>query len=138
MNAARPAWNPADPVTTWLAIGEANRWISRACDPPFTRNCFVECADAAELVERLAHGNWCLGQAFFLGDLCFIQQVGGGGGGGVPCLVGDNGINCSGSRPGRERTEPQKELARAGGLPGLLWPNGRLGFGGVSPDPIAD
>ena len=78
MSAARPAWNPADPVATWLAIGEANRWIRRACDPPFTRKCFVECADAVELAERLAHGNWCLGQAFFLGDLCFIQQVGGG------------------------------------------------------------
>jgi hypothetical protein len=71
-------WNPADPVATWLAVGEANRWIRRAWDPPFTRRCFVECADAAELAERLAHGNWCLGQAFFLGDLCFIQQVGGG------------------------------------------------------------
>ena len=78
MNAARPAWNPADPVATWLAIGEANRWIRRACDPPFTRASFVACADAAELVARLAHGNWCLGQAFLLGDLCFIQQVGGG------------------------------------------------------------
>jgi len=78
MNAARPAWNPADPVTTWLAIGEANRWICWACDPAFTRKCFVECADAAGLAERLSHGNWCLGQSFFLGDLCFIQQVGGG------------------------------------------------------------
>jgi hypothetical protein len=78
MNAARPAWNPADPVATWLSIGEANRWIRRAWDPPFTRKCFVECADAVALAERLSHGNWCLGQAFFLGDLCFVQQVGGG------------------------------------------------------------
>lgn len=72
------AWNPVDPVATWLVIGEANRWIQRACDPPFTPASFVACADAAELAARLAHGNWCLGQAFFLGDLCFIQQVGGG------------------------------------------------------------
>jgi len=78
MNAARPAWNPADPVATWLALGEANRWICRACDPAFTRTCFVECGDAEELADRLAHGNWCLGQAFYLGNLCFIQQVGGG------------------------------------------------------------
>jgi hypothetical protein len=78
MSAARPAWNPADPVATWLAIGEANRWIRRACDPPCTRASFVECGYVAELATRLAHGNWCLGQAFFLGDLCFIQQVGGG------------------------------------------------------------
>jgi hypothetical protein len=55
----------------------ANRWIRRACDPPFTRASFVKCGDAAGLAARLAHGNWCLGQAFFLGDLCFIQQVGG-------------------------------------------------------------
>ena len=78
MNAARPAWNRIDPVATWLTIGEANRWIRQACDPPFTRKCFVECAKAAELAERLARGNWCLGQVFFLGVLCFIQQVGGG------------------------------------------------------------
>ncbi len=78
MSATRPAWNPADPVVTWLAIGEANRWIRRACDPPFTRASFVACVDAAELAVRLAYGNWCLGQAFFLGDLCFIQQVDGG------------------------------------------------------------
>jgi hypothetical protein len=78
MNAVRPAWNLADLVATWLAIGQANRWIRRAWDPPFTRASFVARVDAAELGTRLAHGNWCLGQAFFLGDLCFIQQVGGG------------------------------------------------------------
>src|ERR1700693_1993898 len=42
-------WNPADPIATWLALGEQNRWIRRACDPPFTRRSFVACADAAEL-----------------------------------------------------------------------------------------
>jgi len=74
----RPEWNASDPVATWLAIGSANRWIQRACDPPFTGASFVACTDAAELAERLSRGNWCLGQAFFLGELCFIQQVGGG------------------------------------------------------------
>ena len=78
MSAEWPLWNPADQIATWLAIGEANRWVRRACDPPFTRASFVECCDAAELTTRLAHGNWCLGSAFWLGDLCFIQQVGGG------------------------------------------------------------
>ena len=73
-----PAWDPVDPIAIWLAVGEANRWIRRACDPPFTRRSFERCADASELQTRLAHGNWCLGQAFFLSDLCFIQQVGGG------------------------------------------------------------
>jgi hypothetical protein len=78
MSAKRPAWNSADPIATWLVLGEANRWVRRACDPHFTRSSFTRCADAAELIARLAHGNWCLGQAFYLGDLCFIEQVGGG------------------------------------------------------------
>jgi hypothetical protein len=72
-------WNPSDPIATWLALGEQNRWIRRACDPPFTRRSFVACEDAAELKELLAHGNWCLGSAFYLGDLCFIEQRSGAG-----------------------------------------------------------
>jgi hypothetical protein len=74
----RPAWQPADPIATWLAIGETNRWICRAVDPPFDRRSFNVCADAAELEARFVHGNWCLGSAFYLGNLCFIQQVDGG------------------------------------------------------------
>jgi hypothetical protein len=65
----RVQWNPADPIATWLALGEQNRWIPRACDPPFTRRSFVACADAEELKRWLAHGNWCVGSAFFLCDL---------------------------------------------------------------------
>jgi len=73
-------WNPDGPIATWLALGNQNRWIRRlACDPPFTRRSFVECEGAAELKDRLAHGNWCLGTAFFLGDLCFIEQQAGAG-----------------------------------------------------------
>ena len=72
-------WNPADPLETWLALGRENRWIRQAWDPPFTRQSFSRCADAAELKARLAHGNWCLGSAFYLGDLCFIEQTDGGG-----------------------------------------------------------
>jgi hypothetical protein len=72
-------WNPADPIETWLALGRENPWIRRAWDPPFTRRSFTACADAAELKARLDHGNWCLGVAFFLGDLCFIEQVDGAG-----------------------------------------------------------
>jgi hypothetical protein len=71
-------WNPADPVATWLALGRENYWIRRSVDPPFTRASFVRCADRAELTKKLAQGNWCLGSAFALGTLCFIQQVGGG------------------------------------------------------------
>ena len=72
-----PAWNAADPIATCLAVGKTNRWIRCAWDPRFTRRSFERCADADQLKARLAHGNWCLGQAFFLGDLCFIQQVNG-------------------------------------------------------------
>lgn len=70
-------WNPADPIATWLAIGEANRWICRACDPPFTRRLFTRCGDAEGLKAGLAHGNWCLGSAFYLNTLCFIEQTNG-------------------------------------------------------------
>src|SRR5438876_8125105 len=71
-------WNPSDPVSNWLAIGRDNLWIRRASDPPFDRKSCTACADADELKARLAHGNWCLGSAFFLDDLCFIEQAGGG------------------------------------------------------------
>jgi hypothetical protein len=72
-------WNPDDPIATWLALGQQNRWIRRACDPPFTRQSFTACTDAAELKDQLAHGNWCLGAAFFYGDLCFIEEQAGAG-----------------------------------------------------------
>jgi hypothetical protein len=51
----------------------------RAWDPPFTRRSFTECADTAELKRYLEHCNWCLGSAFYLGDLCFIEQTDDGG-----------------------------------------------------------
>jgi hypothetical protein len=69
----------ADPLETWLALGLANPWIRRACDPPFTRRSFTQCSDAADLKARLEHGNWCLGSAFYVGDLCFIEQAAGAG-----------------------------------------------------------
>jgi hypothetical protein len=31
------------------------------------------------LKRRLSHGNWCVGSAFFLCDLCFIEQQAGAG-----------------------------------------------------------
>jgi hypothetical protein len=72
-------WSRADPIETWLSLGLANRWIGRACDPPFTRRSFTRCSDAGELTRYLEHGNWCIGSAFYLGDLCFIEQVAGAG-----------------------------------------------------------
>jgi hypothetical protein len=72
------AWNPEDPVATWLLLGQANRWIRQAWDPPFTRASFTRCAHAADLKFFLAHGNWSLGSAFYIGELGFIEQTGGG------------------------------------------------------------
>lgn len=67
-----------DYLPTWLALGRKNIWIRRACDPEFNARSFYECRDMAELIEKFRHGNWSLGSAFTLGDLCFIQQVNGG------------------------------------------------------------
>jgi hypothetical protein len=65
-------------LKTWLKLGRANPWIRTALDPPFNEESFHICKDIDELEERLDHGNWCLGAAFVLGDLCFINQVNGG------------------------------------------------------------
>ena len=66
-------------IETWIRIGNTNPWIKDAWDPAFDESSFYRCADVEELKEKLAHdGSWCLGQAFFLGDLCFILQVDGG------------------------------------------------------------
>ena len=62
-------------ITQWLKIGQRNHWIRQAWDPPFTPESFHRCETREELRERISHGNWCLGQAFYLGNLCFIQQV---------------------------------------------------------------
>lgn len=66
-------------VAAWLEIGHRNPWICQAYDPPFTVLSFYFCQGVHELVEQLLHGNWCLGQAFALGEVCFINQVNGGG-----------------------------------------------------------
>jgi hypothetical protein len=63
---------------TWYRIGRDNPWIKEADDPPFTPDSFVGCYSIEELEERLGHGNWVVGTAFYYRDLCFIQQVEGG------------------------------------------------------------
>lgn len=65
-------------ISKWLKIGKKNFWIRQAWDPPFTKNSFYFCQDAEELKGKFISGNWCLGQAFVLGNLCFINQVNGG------------------------------------------------------------
>lgn len=62
----------------WYRLGAENPWISSADDPPFTRNSFTGCYSVEELADRIGHGNWSLGTAFYYRDLCFINQVDGG------------------------------------------------------------
>lgn len=69
---------PKDLIDEWLIIGKKNPWICRAYDPPFSRGSICECETIEDLKERFVHGNWCLGQAFYYKDLCFINQVNGG------------------------------------------------------------
>lgn len=61
-------------ILKWLTIGKKNAWISEADDPPFSTQSFHECKTDAELLEKLASANWTNGQAFFVGNLCFIEQ----------------------------------------------------------------
>ncbi|NUL28437.1 DUF3846 domain-containing protein [Streptomyces lunaelactis] len=62
----------------WFKLGVENPWISSADDPPFTEHSFVGCYSIEELEERIGHGNWSIGTAFYYRDLCFINQVDGG------------------------------------------------------------
>jgi hypothetical protein len=65
-------------IFDWSKIGKGNQWIRQANDPPFNTQSFTEVQSDAELLEKFKHGNWSLGQAFHIGDLCFIQQQNGG------------------------------------------------------------
>lgn len=62
-------------ILKWVELGNQNLWIREAHDPPFNTQSFHECNTDRELLEKFQHGNWCLGQAFHVGNLCFIQQV---------------------------------------------------------------
>ena len=62
----------------WLEIGRRNSWIRLVHDPPFSEKSFHCCRDKDELKDKLQQ-TWCLGQAFYLGNLCFINQDEGGG-----------------------------------------------------------
>ncbi|MCG8416620.1 MAG: ATP-binding protein [Proteobacteria bacterium] len=62
---------------TWLAIATRNPWLQRCWDPTVSES-MHECHSAEELWLRFQRGNWALGTAFVLGDVCFINQVNGG------------------------------------------------------------
>ena len=74
----KEATRSASWIPTWVKLGKANPWIRQASDPPFDTQSFHACVHDDELLDKFAHGNWCLGQAFVRDDLCFIQQVNGG------------------------------------------------------------
>ncbi len=62
----------------WLEIGLENPWISAEVDPPFDMTSFYPCLDEEELKQCFEKRCWVVGQAFYLGNLCFIQQRNGG------------------------------------------------------------
>ena len=69
---------PQDRVDVWWKIGLKNCWIVGAYDPSWTRKSFSKCETVEELIEHFDHGNWCLGQAFYYKNICFINQVNAG------------------------------------------------------------
>ncbi len=75
----KEATRAASWIPTWLKIGKQNAFIRRASDPPFNTQSFHACVNDDELLDKFAHGNWCTGQAFYRGDLCFIEQSNGAG-----------------------------------------------------------
>lgn len=62
----------------WYNLGLANQSIRLAVDPPFTRDSFVKCGSYAELRDKLTEASWSTGTAFYMRDLCLINQVDGG------------------------------------------------------------
>ncbi len=62
-------------IAIWLGVGRRNPWIASAADPPFSEKSFTHCAGDGELLDYLAAGNWSVGQAFYRGNLCFIEQA---------------------------------------------------------------
>ncbi len=60
-------------IAVWLQFGRLNPWIAAASDPPFTEHSFTHCSSDAELLDYLEAGNWSCGQAFWRGELCFME-----------------------------------------------------------------
>ncbi len=74
----KEATRAASWIPTWLKLGKGNPWIRDNGDPPFTTQSFQPCLSDDELLDKFQQGKWGLGQAFFRGDLCFINQLNGG------------------------------------------------------------
>lgn len=65
-------------IDEWVKIGNRNPWISAAVDPPFDKRMLYKCDTLEKLWEKISYGNWCLGQGFYYGDICLINQIDGG------------------------------------------------------------
>lgn len=61
-------------VMRWLQLGKSYPQLRQAADPPFDTQSFHECQSHGELIGKLKQGGWPLAQAFYVGDLCLIQQ----------------------------------------------------------------
>jgi hypothetical protein len=62
----------------WVTIGKQNPWIRKAYDPRFDLSQVHEKKSAQELYDHFQRGNWCLGDAPYYQNICFINQVDGG------------------------------------------------------------
>jgi hypothetical protein len=61
-------------VMRWVQLGKAYPQVRQAADPAFGTQSFHECRTHGELIGKLKQGGWPVAQAFYVGDLCFIQQ----------------------------------------------------------------
>jgi len=95
-------------IEEWVRVGQRNPWIRGAFDPSFDKDIFYECKDLEELTEQFLHGNWCLGSAFYLGNLCFINQIN----------AGDEWLTIRNDTPFESIT--MRPTIRNGELPGLI------------------
>lgn len=68
----------SDRIAIWVKLGKQNPWIKRACDPRFDSNQVHEKKTISDLYDHFVHGNWCLGDAPYYQNICFINQVDGG------------------------------------------------------------
>jgi hypothetical protein len=75
----KQATRAASWIPTWIKLGKQNPWIREASDPPFNTRSFHACVSDDELLDKFRQRNWCAGQAFYRGNVCFINQSNGGG-----------------------------------------------------------
>lgn len=60
-------------IVGWVELGRNARVLGQARELLLTTQSFQECETDAELLEKLRQPYWQLGQAFFIGNLCFVN-----------------------------------------------------------------